>query len=49
MPKKPRVRTPMDDQHVKQPERLLKSARHTFWQIFDHSERKSAQKIMFQY
>ena len=34
MPKKPLVRTLMDSQHVKGSERLLKSARHFFGQIF---------------
>ena len=34
MPKKPRVRTLMDSEHVKGPERLLKSARHFFGHIF---------------
>ena len=47
MPKKPRVRTLMDSQHVKGSERLLKSARQYFCHFFDHSERKSARKILF--
>ena len=34
MPKKPRVRTLMDSQHVKGSESLLKSARQEFSQIF---------------
>ena len=34
MPKKPRVRTLMDSEHVKVPERLLKTARQYFRQIF---------------
>ena len=34
MPKKPRVRTIMDSQHVKGSERLLKSARQDFSHIF---------------
>ena len=34
MPKKPRVRTLMDSQHVKGSERLLKSARQYFCDIF---------------
>ena len=33
MPKKPRVRTLMDSQHVKGSERLLKSARQSFCEI----------------
>ena len=37
MPKKPRVRTPMDSQHVKGSKRLLKYARqyvsHIFWSL----------------
>ena len=47
MPKKPHVRTLMDSQHVKVPERLLKYARECFCPIFDHSEKKSAQKVPF--
>ena len=39
MPKKLRVRTLMDSQHVKRYERLLKSARqyfcHTFWSLWN--------------
>ena len=34
MPKKSRVRTLMDGQHVKRTERLLKSARQYFCYIF---------------
>ena len=34
MPKKPRVGTLMKDQHVKESERLLKSARQYFCHIF---------------
>ena len=38
MPKKPRVRTLMDSQHVKGSERLLKSSRqylcHIFWSLW---------------
>ena len=34
MPKKPRVRTFMDSQHVKGSKRLLKSARHYFCHFF---------------
>ena len=34
MPKKPRVRTVMDSQHVKGSEKLLKCARKYFCQIF---------------
>ena len=46
MPKEPRVRTLMDGQHVKGSTTLVKSARQYFCQIFYHSERKLAQKIM---
>ena len=47
MPKRPRVITLMNSQHVKGSETLLKSARQYFCHIFHHSERKSAQKIPF--
>ena len=47
MPKKPRVRTLMDGQHVKGTKRLLKYARQYFSLIFDHSQIKSARKIWF--
>ena len=47
MPKKPRVRTLMDSQHVKGSERLLKSSRQYLCHVFYHCERKSAPKIMF--
>ena len=47
MPKKARVRTLMDSQYVKGTERLLKSARQYFCDIFDHSEKKSGRKIVF--
>ena len=44
MPKKPRVRTLMDGQHVKEPERLLKSARQFLCHFFLSLRRKSDQK-----
>ena len=44
MPKKPRVRTLMDGQHVKESERLLKSARQFFCHFFWILRRKSGQK-----
>ena len=40
MPKKPRVRTLMDSQHVKGSETLLKSAREKFRQIFSSFSKK---------
>ena len=45
MPKKPRVRTLMDGQHVKMCERLLKSERqyfsHVFWSLWQEISSKS--------
>ena len=48
MPKKQRVRTFMDTQHVKGSETLVQSAQQYLGDIFDHSERNSASKILFQ-
>ena len=48
MPKKQRVRTFMDTQHVKGSETLVQSAQQYLGDIFDHSERNSAPKILFQ-
>ena len=47
MPKKPRVRTVMDNQHVKVSERLLKSESQHFCRLFDDSEEKSATICLF--
>ena len=47
MPKKPCVGTLMDNQYVKGFERLDKSAQQYLCHVFDHSERKSAQKNIF--
>ena len=44
MPKKPRVRTLMDSQHVKGSETLLKSAREKFRQIFSSFSKKISSK-----
>ena len=45
MPKKPRVRTLMDSQHVKESETLLKSARqyvsHVFWSVWKDISQKN--------
>ena len=45
MPKKPRLRTLMDGQHVKMCERLLKSERqyfcHVFWSLWQEISSKS--------
>ena len=45
MPKKPRVRTLMDSQHVKGSERLLKSSRqyfcHVFWSLWKEISSKN--------
>ena len=46
MPKKPRVRTFMDSQHVKVSESLLKTARqcfrHTFWSLWNEITSKKS-------
>ena len=46
MPKKPRVRTLMDSQHVKGSETLLKSARqyfcHIFWSLWKNMSSKNS-------
>ena len=47
MPKKPRVRTLMDSQHVKGSETLLKSAREKFRQIFSSFSKKISSKNAF--
>ena len=47
MPKKPLVRTLMGSQHDKGSEKLLKSARQWFCEIFHDSEIKPARKILF--
>ena len=47
MPKKPRVRTLMDGQHVKESERLLKSVRQFFCHFFLLLRKKSDQKKYF--
>ena len=47
MPKKSRVTTFMDSQHVKESERLLKSAQNIFIIFFDNSELKSAPTTLF--
>ena len=44
MPKKPRVRTLMDSQHVKVSETLLKSARQNFCHIFWSFRKKISSK-----
>ena len=44
MPKKPRVRTLMDSQHVKGSETLLKSARQNFCHIFWSFRKKISSK-----
>ena len=45
MSKNLRVRKLMDGQHVKGSATLLKYARQYFCQFFDHSEKKSAQRV----
>ena len=45
MPKKPRVTTLMNSQHVKGSETLLKSARQNFFQIFRLFRKKIRSKI----
>ena len=47
MPKKPRLRTLMDSQHIKLSERLLKPAGQFFVKFPDQSEGKSAPEIHF--
>ena len=47
MPKKPRVRTLMDGQHVKESERLLKSVRQFCCHFFLLLRKKSDQKKYF--
>ena len=48
MPKKPRIRTLMESQHVKGYETLHKFKRQYFVISFDNSERKSARKTLFE-
>ena len=47
MPKKPRVRTLMDSQHVNAPKDCLNLQGSIFAIFFGHSERKLARKILF--
>ena len=47
MPKKPSVRTLMDGQHVTGPKDCLNLHGSIFVIFFDHSEMKSALKIIF--
>ena len=47
MPEKPCVRTFMDGQHVKGPKDCLNLHGSILVKFFDHSESKSAQKILF--
>ena len=52
MPKKPRVRTLMDSQHVKGTKRLLKSARqyvsHIFWSLRNKNTSKNSVLVVSQ-
>ena len=47
MPKKPRVRTLKESQHVKGSQTLLKYAQEYFCHIFVNSEKISGRKIVF--
>ena len=49
MPKKPSARTLMNSEHVKVSKTLHESALQYFFHIFDHSARKYAPKILFQW
>ena len=52
MPKKPRVRTLKESQHVKGSEKLLKSARqnfcHIFWSLWKEISSKNSVLVVFE-